>query len=42
MTLVDSNLFVFGGRTVKRDFNDIWVLDMNRCMFALRFHELFY
>ncbi|KAF8492369.1 hypothetical protein F5888DRAFT_909631 [Russula emetica] len=29
MTLVGSKLFVFGGRTAKRRFNDIWALDLN-------------
>ncbi len=38
MTLVGSNLFVFGGQTIKRSFNDIWALDVNRCTFAPHFH----
>ncbi|KAF8499857.1 hypothetical protein F5888DRAFT_1921663 [Russula emetica] len=29
MTLVGSKLFVFGGRTVRRRLNDIWVLDLD-------------
>ncbi len=41
VTLVGSNLFVFGGRVEQRCFNDIWALDLNRCTFAPRFHEPF-
>ena len=41
VTLVGSNLFVFGGRTEKRCYNDIWALDLNHCTFAHRFHEPF-
>src|SRR6266478_6088974 len=39
VTLVGSNLFVFGGRTEKRGFNDIWALDVNHCTFAPRFQS---
>jgi Galactose oxidase, central domain len=31
LTLVGTKLFVFGGRTAKRRFNDIWALDLNSC-----------
>ena len=34
MTLVGSKLFVFGGRTAKRSFNDIWALDLSCCTFS--------
>jgi hypothetical protein len=39
MTLVGSKLFVFGGRTAWRGFDDIWALDWNCCTFAPRFSE---
>jgi hypothetical protein len=41
MTLVGSKLFIFGGRTAMRYFNDIWALDLNSRMFAPRFPEPF-
>ncbi len=42
MTLVGSNLFVFGGSGIdQRHFNDIWALDLNCCTFSPRFHEPF-
>ncbi len=41
MTLVGSNLFVFGGRTRERCLNDIWALDVNRCTFVPHSHEPF-
>ena len=41
MTLVDSKLFVFGGKSAKRCFDDIWALDLNCCTFAPRFPEPF-
>ncbi len=41
VTLVGSNLFVFGGRTEKRCYNDIWALDLNHCTFSPCFYELF-
>jgi len=41
MTLVGSKLFVFGGWTADRGFNDIWALDLYSCMFAPRFPEPF-
>ena len=34
MTLVGSKLFVFGGWTAERRFNDIWALDLNSCAFC--------
>jgi len=42
VTLVGSNLFVFGGVGIdQRCFNDIWALGLDRCTFAPRFHEPF-
>jgi hypothetical protein len=41
MALFGSKLFVFGGRAAKRRLDDIWALDLNYCMFAPRFPELF-
>ncbi len=41
MTLVGSNLFVFGGRNGPMCFNDIWALDLDRCTFAPRSNEPF-
>ncbi len=42
VTLVGSNLFVFGGVGIdQKSLNDIWALDLNRCTFAPHFHELF-
>ncbi|KAF8488139.1 hypothetical protein F5888DRAFT_1879044, partial [Russula emetica] len=38
MTLVGSKLFVFGGRTVKERFNDIWALDLD-CLNSNPFWE---
>src|SRR6266478_4902134 len=42
VTLVGSNLFIFGGRIDHINFNDIWALDLNRCTFPPRFHEPFF
>ncbi len=39
VTLVGSNLFVFGGRIYQMYFNDIWGFNLNRCTFAPCFHE---
>jgi len=39
MTLVGSKLFVFGGKSPKGYFNDIWAFDC--CTFAPRFPEPF-
>jgi hypothetical protein len=39
MTLFSSKLFLFGGRSGKRRFNDIWALDLNCCTFSARFPE---
>jgi Kelch motif/Galactose oxidase, central domain len=41
MTLVGSKLFVFGGWSAKRRFNDIWALDLNCCAFGHCFPEQF-
>ena len=41
MTLVGSKLFIFGGRTARRDFGDIWAFDLNYCTLAPRFPEPF-
>ena len=41
MTLMGSKLFVFGGRTPNRRFNDIWALDLNSCTFNPCFPEPF-
>jgi len=43
VTLVGSNLFVFGGWSGndQSPLNDIWALDLDRCTFPPRFHEPF-
>ena len=41
MKLVGSKLFVFGGCSANRYFNDMWTLDLNCCTFASRFPEPF-
>jgi hypothetical protein len=41
MTLVGSKLFIFGGESAQRYFNDIWALDLNCCTFSSRFPEPF-
>ena len=41
MKLIGSKLFVFGGCSAKRYFNDIWALDLNSRTFASRFPEPF-
>ncbi len=43
VTLVGSNLFVFGGFGPGTEgyLNDIWALDLNRCTFTSHFHEPF-
>ena len=41
MALVGSKLFVFGGSSAKKYFDDIWAFDLNSCTFAPRFPELF-
>src|SRR6266403_1020902 len=40
VTLVGSNLFVFGGQDSGWGFNDIWGFDLNRCTFAPLFLAL--
>src|SRR6266404_7180392 len=43
VTLVGSNLFVFGGWSGNDEsaLNDIWALNLDRCTFPPRFHEPF-
>ncbi len=41
VTLVGSNLFVFGGKIRERRFNDMWAFDLNHRTFSPRFHEPF-
>ncbi len=41
VTLVGSNLFVFGGYGNQGCCDDIWALNLNRCKFTPRFHEPF-
>src|SRR6266478_4325807 len=39
VTLVGSNLFVFGGRIYGGHLNDIWAFNLNHCTSAHHFHE---
>jgi hypothetical protein len=41
MTLVGSKLFIFGGKSPKGYFNDIWALDLNCCTCSARFRDPF-